>query len=185
LGKTLVKLSGSRTVKNKFYADLPSLVAPSPELYKKSVFFIISLHLLNYILSQIKLSLLKIKNDIIIDDDGYLLKALADLHYPISVNLHSLTGIFLKTVDRLLAGSFKINFVSVVYVKGLSDSLKTRYLGRQSGIEPPDYIDFQNQVYEKFSSAFASANGVVLTLDASKPIELLHSEVCLITKLTA
>ncbi len=164
---------------------MPPLVAPSPELYKKSYFFIVSLHLLNFVLSQMKLSLLKIKNNVIIDDDGYLLKALADLHYPISVNPHSLTGKLLKTVDRLLVGSFRTNSTFIVYVKGVPDSLRIRYIGRQSGIEPPDYIDFQNHVYEKFTSAFKSANGFVLTLDASKPIELLHSEVCLITKLTA
>jgi len=177
----LKKASGTHTIKVKPYENLQPHIDPAPEMYKSFFGLLIALHLFSFFLSRIKQMVLRPFYGVIIEHEGYIMKEIADLDYLVNrsnINPRSITSKLLEKMKVLLLSPLKKYPVVIIYFEGQPGFLKPRYLRRSSGIEPSDYIYFQNMIYDKLISILGhSTNIVVIKPNPNNPISKVHRDI--------
>ncbi|MEZ0346070.1 MAG: hypothetical protein ABWK01_05935 [Infirmifilum sp.] len=155
----MAKISGKSIILSFYEEEPPSLSAP-PEMYKKFMPLLVWLHfiglIMNYVIFIVKTLKVYRCNCIVIEDEGFIHKQLADLLYIskfASVSLSSkYLAFFLKFSMRLL---IKIKHKRVVIFRITNyGELRRRYVMQRRReptmrrrIEPWDYVAFQQAVY--------------------------------------
>lgn len=165
-----------KTVVVKFYEDDAPRLSASPELYRRLMRFFVLLHILGLVIDHIAILLRSWKagNKIVIEDEGFIYKQLADLLYlakfvgfpmghPLIKFFVSLALMILKHVDK-----------AVLFMVHDYNILRSRYLKQKAytgwrKVEPVDYVLFQIAVYK--------AVGVGCVVDASGDLKRVFEDV--------
>lgn len=144
----------------KFYLNKPKMTLGSPQIYNAffPIFYLI--HFLAFIISELCISLLMLTNDLIIDQEGYVFKQIADLHYLARYARISDKSLIWKALRKLylllLLMAMKKNLV-IFHLEVEYSELIRRYKKRDL-IESPYYINTQKFVYNAISSIIKSCN---------------------------
>ncbi len=156
----LCRLFSKKCVMVKFYEDLPPRLSPSPEMLRRLFWLLVVLYILGLFISFLKLRFLNIFSSILIEDEGFVFKQLADLLYlarraglktkDLSVKASDLSTFALSIFIKLLFGTLSsINSrMVVVHLKAEPECLKPRFRTR-AHIELPQYLAFQESVYRE------------------------------------
>jgi ABC-type multidrug transport system fused ATPase/permease subunit len=117
----------------------------------------IFLHFAGSLISAVKIILSKLmwKCNVIIEDEGFIFKEIADIYFTayitdslktkINQRTAKLLLIFLLTIGRKVVG----RHVITIYVNAPYDTLKVRYSKYKRRMEDKRYIIFQNYIYNK------------------------------------
>jgi deoxyadenosine/deoxycytidine kinase len=177
----LSRLCSTETAFVKFYEDLPPQPSINPEIYRKLFSLLLAFHLVGFVLSAIKQRVLMLFYETLVEHEGHVLKQIADLHYfanLIKVSRHSLAGKSLSVLTALLLRSLAKSKAIIIHLEGEPDSLRPRYLRRNTHIEPSDYINFQNRIYDELILILkGSIDRSIIKLDANRPILELYQEI--------
>lgn len=126
-----------------------------------------------------------IRNNILIEYEGYVFKQLADLWFLAKelriTDEKNFAQRSLGKITKFLLSSVLKNdrFVLVLFQADYS-SIKTRYLTRSSHIEPQKYIDFQSFSYDRIAtiiSEFPRNDIKVAKINADGQIDEIHSAI--------
>lgn len=159
----------------------PPETSSNSEIYRKLFGLLVLSHLVSFALSFALLKLLLFFYERLLEDDGYVLKQIADLYYFANIakiDRHSIAGRLSKTLVRLLLSSLAGKKLIIIHLEVDSTNLQYRYIERKTHVEPSNYIDFQNGIYAKLSLVLNdSINGRVAKLDASQSISQVHQQI--------
>jgi len=140
-------------VRIKYFEDRPAIKAPNPLLLKKLLPLVILVHIFGYVISLIKLRVLTLKYDIVIEQEGFVFRQISDLYYLIYM-LENYWKADISTrslkMSRFLFDFFLTSLpenMILVYLD--SKNLRERYKQRASPIEPEHYIQISRLVFEK------------------------------------
>jgi thymidylate kinase len=151
--KLIAKL---RPLYGRFYDDMEITRLPAPEILLRLMTLACLLRLIGGIISLIKLYILKLFYNIIIEHEGFIFKSFADLFY----ELHYLS--------KYSSGPAKMNrkvidFTTTLLLRAIPKYtimvcfntphkvLKERYVLKRTHVEPRDYIEIQRMVYTWFA----------------------------------
>jgi len=148
----------NKCVLAKFYLNKPKTMLGSPQIYYAFLPLFCLIHLLAFIASEIRIFMCMLSNDLVIDQEGYAFKQIADLHYLAKYAGVSYESFMWKVLRKLyllfLLNVMKKNLI-IFHLELEYDELIKRYINRGL-IEPSYYINTQNLVYRAFLSIFKS-----------------------------
>lgn len=180
------KVSGSRAIKTRFYENQPAQTTPSPEIIGRILCVSVFLEFASFVLSQVRLASFRLFCEVLIDDEGFVFKQIADMNAltgSVKINPDGFTQRSLDGLVRLLRRSVSKGRITVVYLRCESDCLKPRYLKRGSPVEPSAYLDFQTRVFDGLMSGFeSSADRTVLRLDSGQSVRQVHQDIVRLVK---
>ena len=140
-------------IKSKFYENLPPITMASPKLYRVLFPFLTLIHMLAYSRARSKLFAYLKRCDIVIDQEGYVFKQLADISWlaryaELYLN-DKIWKLFIKFLLRLttnIAELTKKHNIIVILLHCDYRVLVERYYNR-GRVEPYRYINFQYRFY--------------------------------------
>lgn len=171
----------------RFYMDKPSITIGNPKLYYVFLPLFIILHTLAFLLTEAYIHILSKRNIVIIDQEGYIMKQIADLHYLVlyaqlsskSICWKGLKKLYTFMILRLLRKQPMVIF----YLYSDYSTLVRRYIERESPIEPPFYIAIQNTIFAIFLTILFSMKDKALfiyKINTNRPKKNVEEEIMMI-----
>jgi len=148
----IAKLLG-RVEPIKFHRDEPPGYSPSREVFGVFFPFLVCTHIVALAVDS---TLFRIREEILVDDEGFEFKQIADLYY-LARRFGLLSSKSFRLFLRLAIGLIrKLGFNVIVFQMGDYRVLVDRYVRQKASadwrrIEPEDYINLQQAVYNRIA----------------------------------
>ncbi len=154
-------ISNLRGLHIKFYLDRPGVLCPDPQVLSKLWVIEFLIGIFGHILALLKLALLLLSHDVIIEHEGYTFKFVANFAYIqyMYANIiaksrstrritRALTLILTTAIQSLIRLSKLMKLrIYVINVQSTYNKLISRYRLRDSPVEPRHYIEFQLSIF--------------------------------------
>jgi len=166
-------------IKSKFYENLPPTTLAPPKLYIAVFPIILLIHMLSYVISRYKLSAYLQKCNVIIDQEGYLIKQASDIFWLASYarlrlnkRIWEMLIKFLLYMILHIAELAKKYNVLIVLLHCDYKILVERYYKRRK-VEPHCYVNFQYRFYSTIVQILKHIviNLRFITVFTDKPLE--------------
>jgi thymidylate kinase len=181
LARFTMKIKRQQVTEATYYENLPPQAVINPTAYRDSYLLSILLHITSLLLTLSKLRMVGSHSNIVIDHEGYLFKEIVDFNYSahtIKISSHRFLGKLLRFLNVLFLSILKKTDAFVIFFGGSAESLRERYLMRQSGIEPIEYLNFQIDTYRQIVSSIEASKKVkLLRVDQTSNIDNIHNAI--------
>ncbi|MEM1510753.1 MAG: hypothetical protein QW096_12880 [Thermofilaceae archaeon] len=159
-----------RKIRYRFYVDGPIQEFVEPTILRKLFPLDILIHIYSAVLSALKVRMLLLFHDIVIEHEGYILNQIAYIAF-----IHR-KHISPRDVTRKLRMLFSLlPKRSVIIMLHIDyEQLKSRYLKRGSHIEPPYYVEFQSFMYDEVVKCLPRH---VIQINANKNVKAVFQDV--------
>jgi len=142
----------------KFYRDEPPVLSPSGEIFRIFFPLLVFAHIIALVVDS---TLFRIHRKFFVDDEGFVFKQIADLYY-LAHKFGLLPSRSFKLFLRLALGLIsKLEFKAIVFQIRDYRILVDRYEKQKTSaywrkIEPEDYINLQQTVYNRIAKELAN-----------------------------
>jgi len=159
-----------RKIKYRFYENASVQEFVDPNILNKLLILDLLVNIASALLSLLKLHILLLFHDVVIEDEGCLFNQIAYIAFVHRKHVAPAQMVKrLLILQRLMPRNFIILFLRVNYKQ-----LRERYIKRGSRIEPAHYIEFQLQIYDMIAKHLPVH---VIKVDAGEAIETISQQI--------
>ena len=161
---------------------MPAFETIDSKIYKKLFIILEGVHIAGYLVSTVRQKMLKMRYQILIENEGFALKLLADLWFEsvrLEVEKNSVANTFLQKITNFLVLQLVRSQSIIIFLDADYGAISKRCLHRASGIEPLDYILFQSKFYNMLFQRIPKDSKVTaVKITAESSIKDINKKVC-------